>query len=192
MGCPVVYRDTFLLGGILSLEDMANYKSIWADTVSVKLDSVNLTVHSVPPPGSGTCADFHCSALNCILYLLLVQELVLMFTVQPWNEPCTSSWFRYLYIILILFHLIRICTGSHLEYHGPVPWTPGTVPVTIGIKDQAMRKLCCMCDKTNERTDKQTKDFRICWVMSGIVYRDNDSSAKKDFQNFAIKPEVEK
>ena len=88
--------------------------------------------------------------------------------------------------------MIRICTGSHLEYHGPVPWTPGTVPVTIGIKDQAMRKLCCMCDKTNERTDKQTKDFRICWVMSGIVYRDNDSSAKKDFQNFAIKPEVEK
>ena len=83
MGCPVVYRDTFLLGGILSLEDMANYKSIWADTVSVKLDSVNLTLHSVPPPGSGTCTDVHCTALNCTVYLLLVQVLVQIFTVQP-------------------------------------------------------------------------------------------------------------
>jgi len=41
------------LGGILSYEDMSNYKSTWDSTVSVHLNSVNLTVHSVPPPGSG-------------------------------------------------------------------------------------------------------------------------------------------
>ena len=47
------YKVVNNLGGILNYEDMSNYKSTWDSTVSVHLNSVNLTVHSVPPPGSG-------------------------------------------------------------------------------------------------------------------------------------------
>ena len=35
------------------MADMAAYSSVWSPTVQTVLQSVNLTVHSAPPPGSG-------------------------------------------------------------------------------------------------------------------------------------------
>ncbi len=35
------------------MADMAAYSSVWSPTVQTVLKSVNLTVHSAPPPGSG-------------------------------------------------------------------------------------------------------------------------------------------
>lgn len=40
-------------GGKMTLADMAAYSSVWSPTVQTVLQSVNLTVHSAPPPGSG-------------------------------------------------------------------------------------------------------------------------------------------
>lgn len=45
--------DLRKLGGILTLEDLAQYEARWEDPVSVHLDSLASTLYSVPPPGSG-------------------------------------------------------------------------------------------------------------------------------------------
>ena len=45
--------DLKKLGGILTLEDLAQYEARWEKPVSVHLDSLASTLYSVPPPGSG-------------------------------------------------------------------------------------------------------------------------------------------
>ena len=40
-------------GGLLTMEDLAEYEARWEDPVSVHLDSLASTLYSVPPPGSG-------------------------------------------------------------------------------------------------------------------------------------------
>ena len=45
--------DLRALGGILTMEDLAEYRARWEEPVSVHLDSLASTLYSVPPPGSG-------------------------------------------------------------------------------------------------------------------------------------------
>ena len=45
-------------GGIITNEDLQEYAPVWAPAVSVKLDSLGVTVHSVPPPGSGAIMEY--------------------------------------------------------------------------------------------------------------------------------------
>ena len=40
-------------GGVLTMEDLAEYEARWEKPVSVHLDSLASTLYSVPPPGSG-------------------------------------------------------------------------------------------------------------------------------------------
>ncbi|XP_023321317.1 glutathione hydrolase 1 proenzyme isoform X2 [Eurytemora carolleeae] len=49
----LLVQDLQKLGGKLTMADMAAYSSVWSPTVQTVLKSVNLTVHSAPPPGSG-------------------------------------------------------------------------------------------------------------------------------------------
>ena len=46
-------EDLQSLGGILSTEDMNNYKAKWEEPIVVPLPETQLTLYSVPPPGSG-------------------------------------------------------------------------------------------------------------------------------------------
>ena len=46
-------NDLSKLGGILSLSDLATYKPEWVDPITVHMPSTNLTLYSMPPPGSG-------------------------------------------------------------------------------------------------------------------------------------------
>jgi gamma-glutamyltranspeptidase/glutathione hydrolase/leukotriene-C4 hydrolase len=41
------------VGGILSEADLAAYSATWAEPVTLNLTASNLTMYSVPPPGSG-------------------------------------------------------------------------------------------------------------------------------------------
>jgi gamma-glutamyltranspeptidase len=41
------------VGGILSVADLAAYSATWAEPVTLHLTASNLTMYSVPPPGSG-------------------------------------------------------------------------------------------------------------------------------------------
>jgi gamma-glutamyltranspeptidase len=41
------------VGGILSEADLAAYSATWAEPVMLTLTASNLTMYSVPPPGSG-------------------------------------------------------------------------------------------------------------------------------------------
>jgi gamma-glutamyltranspeptidase/glutathione hydrolase/leukotriene-C4 hydrolase len=41
------------VGGILSEADLAAYSATWAEPVTLNLTANNLTMYSVPPPGSG-------------------------------------------------------------------------------------------------------------------------------------------
>ena len=46
-------EDIQAAGGIITEEDLAGYEPVWGEPVSVRLDRFNMTVHGVPPPGSG-------------------------------------------------------------------------------------------------------------------------------------------
>ena len=46
-------NDLSKLGGILSLSDLARYKPEWVDPITVQMSTTNLTLYSMPPPGSG-------------------------------------------------------------------------------------------------------------------------------------------
>ena len=50
--------DLRKLGGIISMEDMAEYRARWENPVSVHLESLGSTLYSVPPPGSGVVLAF--------------------------------------------------------------------------------------------------------------------------------------
>ena len=52
MGAGLV-SDLKDLGGIITMQDMAEYEARWEDSVSVHLESLGATLYSVPPPGSG-------------------------------------------------------------------------------------------------------------------------------------------
>lgn len=49
-------------GGIITKEDLLNYKAIWSDAIHVKLHQDNL--YSVPPPGSGVLLGFILNVLK--------------------------------------------------------------------------------------------------------------------------------
>ena len=40
-------------GGIISLADLGSYQPQWLDPISVNITTSNLTLYSIPPPGSG-------------------------------------------------------------------------------------------------------------------------------------------
>jgi len=46
-------NDLGKLGGILSLSDLTSYRTEWLDPIAVNMSSTNLTLYSIPPPGSG-------------------------------------------------------------------------------------------------------------------------------------------
>ena len=46
-------RDLREEGGIITMEDMRQYKVRWEEPVSVRLETLKATLYSVPPPGSG-------------------------------------------------------------------------------------------------------------------------------------------
>jgi len=46
-------NDLGQLGGILTMDDLRQYTAEWTQPVKVDLSSANLSVYSVPPPGSG-------------------------------------------------------------------------------------------------------------------------------------------
>ena len=52
------------LGGILTMEDLAQYQARWEEPVSVHLESLGATLYSVPPPGSGAVLAFILNILD--------------------------------------------------------------------------------------------------------------------------------
>ena len=56
--------DLRKLGGILTMEDLAQYRARWEEPVSVHLESLGATLYSVPPPGSGAVLAFILNILD--------------------------------------------------------------------------------------------------------------------------------
>ncbi|XP_046391098.1 scoloptoxin SSD14-like isoform X2 [Ischnura elegans] len=59
--------DIQSFGGIITLEDMANYKPNWDTPIEVKLKTGNVTLITGPPPGSGVLVAFGMNILDGIL-----------------------------------------------------------------------------------------------------------------------------
>ncbi|XP_071533348.1 scoloptoxin SSD14-like isoform X2 [Panulirus ornatus] len=50
--------------GIITAEDLRNYKPVWKEAVNVSIQHGNLTMYSVPPPGSGLVLGFILNILD--------------------------------------------------------------------------------------------------------------------------------
>ena len=67
-------RDLRKEGGIITMEDMRQYQTRWQDPVSVHLETINATLYSVPPPGSGAV-------------LALILNILDTFNIKPGDDP---------------------------------------------------------------------------------------------------------
>ena len=73
-------------GGRLSMSDLADYSSKWSPSVQTVLHSINLTVHSAPPPGSGAVLgavlnimdQFSDHQVHRSLYCIIVLKVLLL------------------------------------------------------------------------------------------------------------------
>lgn len=59
--------DIRKLGGIITMEDMANYQPKWDEPIQSKLTNGNVTMYSGPPPGSGVLVTFAMNILDGLL-----------------------------------------------------------------------------------------------------------------------------
>ncbi|XP_064092967.1 scoloptoxin SSD14-like isoform X2 [Macrobrachium nipponense] len=57
-------EDIQNFGGIISHEDLVNYRPLWKEPMNVSLENGGLTMYSVPPPGSGHILGFILNILD--------------------------------------------------------------------------------------------------------------------------------
>lgn len=59
-----IVQDLGVEESIITEEDFANYRPVWLPATTTKLDSLGLTVHSIPPPGSGPVMQYILNILD--------------------------------------------------------------------------------------------------------------------------------
>ncbi|KAK8740381.1 hypothetical protein OTU49_002886 [Cherax quadricarinatus] len=57
-------QDIQSFDGIITIEDLQNYRPLWKDAVNVSIQHGNYTLYSVPPPGSGLLLGFILNILD--------------------------------------------------------------------------------------------------------------------------------